>query len=94
MATIRIHALASPAIIFQTVAGFFKSTIARSEKMDGNGRCRVTDERALDAFSRLDDGQLRDIGVIRRVRRVEWDTLARPLHPEKTVTFDYFRFDS
>lgn len=91
MAYLRIDNPVLPVAIFQTVIGFLKRVISRSGKANGKSSSRLTDTGALEAFSRLSDEQLGDIGVYRKVRKVEWDPLSRPLHPEKTVIFDYFR---
>lgn len=91
MAYLRIDNPVLPVAIFQTVIGFLKRLISWPERADGKSSSRLTDAGALEAFSRLSDEQLGDIGVYRKVRKVEWDPLSRPLHPEKTVIFDYFR---
>ncbi|MDR6670292.1 hypothetical protein [Rhizobium sp. 1399] len=93
MAYLRIDKAVFSATVFQTMIGLLKRLISRPEKADVEPAIRVTDAEALEAFSRLSDQHLGDIGIYRKVRRVEWDTLARPLLPEKTVTFDYFRLD-
>jgi len=93
MAYLRIDKAVFPATVFQRNIGLLKRLIARPEKADGIYALRVTDARSLEAFSRLSDEHLCDIGIYRKIRRVEWDTLARPLYPQKTVTFDYFRLD-
>ncbi len=54
---------------------------------------RFKDTQALEAFSRLSEDQLRDIGVCRKPRRRQWDLFDRTFSPGCKPVFDYFRVD-
>lgn len=94
MAYIRIDSAVASTAIFRTILRLLRHAPACSTRAsEGTSAAPVRDARALEAFSRMSDEQLGDIGVYRAVRDIQWDTLARPPHAEKTVIFDYFRLD-
>lgn len=93
MSYIRIDSTMSLTSVFQVVLRVLKRIAAHPAGAGGKPNSRVTDERALEAFSRMGDEQLNDIGVYRKVRRIKWDHLDRSLASEGTAVFDYFRLD-
>ena len=93
MAYFRIENAAAPATFFQMFTGLLTRLAARPGKAGDKSGARLTNASALEAFSRLSDEQLGDIGVYRKIRAVKCDTLARSFPPGKTVIFDYFRLD-
>lgn len=77
-------------MVFQTSLLLFRRKGAHQLAAPENAT-RMMDVRALDAFSRLSDEHLRDIGVSRKLHRTTWDLFDRSLSPECKPVFVYFR---
>lgn len=52
---------------------------------------RVTDEATLRELNRLNEQQLKDIGIRRELKRTKWLDLGRGMAPVPVNEFDYFR---
>ena len=51
---------------------------------------QVTDDDILRAIAHLNDQQLDDIGICRKVRKLAWRSSGRGMSPTPIVEFDYF----
>lgn len=63
----------------------------RIVRPDDGEASHITDTAALRDFDRLDEEQLKDIGVRRKPRRIRWLEPGRGIAPVPVVEFDYFR---
>ncbi len=77
----------SSATVFEAVSRLFGPAATRGTGTGAQTEFRVTDERTLQALSRLSEEQLDDIDIRRKARHARPDCLA--LTPP-AVTFDYF----
>ena len=54
---------------------------------------RITDPSTVRELSRLDDRELRDIGVYRRACGTKWRLMGREATPPADLVFEYFRIE-
>jgi hypothetical protein len=94
MAHIRLDGVASSASLFQVVFRPFQRAAVARIGVGAETDHPLTDERTLQAISRLSDEQLDDIGIRRKARLVRSDYLARSPCTSPIVKFDYFHKDS
>lgn len=59
-----------------------------------NKGTRLTDEATLRELGRLNDHQLRDIGVFRKPKRIQWRNIGRGMAAVPAFQFDYFEFEA
>ncbi|YCI06335.1 hypothetical protein M1D34_30485 (plasmid) [Ensifer sp. D2-11] len=91
MAYIRIADAITPMTVLRGAFRLIRHRGAEQPASCDNPSARITDARALEAFSLFSEEQLSDIGVSRKLRRVKWDLFDRSFPPECMPVFDYFR---
>lgn len=80
----------SSATVFEAVLRLFRLAATRGTGTGSQTDFRVTDERTLQALSRLSEEQLDDIDIRRKARLGTPNYLALTPLPAPAVIFDYF----